>query len=96
MVAFVERRWLEHILTTEIVRYELPTQAFVSLDDAGMWVSKSSTRPLSKEILSDLPNLLGKSGVELRDCEALAPLRDAWNSTLHVSGIRLRNALGWD
>ena len=26
---------------------------------------------------------------------ALTPLRGMWETTLHVSGIRLRNARGW-
>jgi hypothetical protein len=27
--------------------------------------------------------------------ESLAPLRDVWSTSLHASGIRLRNAQGW-
>ena len=28
--------------------------------------------------------------------ETLTPLRGLWETTLHTSGIRLRNAVGWD
>jgi hypothetical protein len=34
--------------------------------------------------------------VELRVMESLLPLRGVWDSSLHASGIRLRNARGWN
>jgi len=39
---------------------------------------------------------LQANDVELRVLPLLTPLRDVWNSTLHASGIRLRNARDWD
>jgi hypothetical protein len=42
-----------------------------------------------------LPAELETRQVELRVMESLLPLRDIWKTTLHASGIRLRNARGW-
>jgi hypothetical protein len=39
--------------------------------------------------------VLRSSGVELRVLDRLTPLRGVWDSSLHASGIRLRNAQGW-
>lgn len=93
--AYVEARWLAALSAARLYRYELPADAFETLDDAGMWVSRSAVTPLAIEELSDLPAVLAGCGVELRVVESLAPLRGVWDSSLHASGIRLRNAVGW-
>jgi hypothetical protein len=67
----------------------------LDLDDAGMHVSRKAVAPLAVEMLSDLPAALRAADVELRIVESLTPLRNAWATTLHVSGIRMRNATGW-
>ncbi|MGO7421998.1 DUF6886 family protein, partial [Rhizobium ruizarguesonis] len=35
-------------------------------------------------------------GVELRVVDTLTPLKGLWGTSLHVSGIRLRNAGDWE
>jgi hypothetical protein len=95
VVAFVETRWLERISATALWRYELPAESFEDLADAGMHVSRSPVRPIAVDLVMDLPARLLAEGVEVRDLPVLTPLRDLWNTSLHVSGIRLRNAIGW-
>ncbi len=95
MIAYVERAWLERISTAILYRYELPDETFQPLDDAGMWVSKRIVIPKSREALTITPSRLAMEGVELRGVDSLLPLRGVWSSSLHVSGIRLRNAQGW-
>lgn len=94
-LAHIEWRWLERLRTGRLHRYELPATAFESLDDAGMWVSRQTVTPLGVETLDDLPAALAAAGVELRVMASLAPLKEVWSTSLHVSGIRLRNAVGW-
>lgn len=96
VVAYVESRWIETLKNATIHRYEVPPHSFEDVEDVGMWVSKTAVRPLSAVALSDLPGRLRERGVALRALESLSPLKDAWTSTLHVSGIRLRNAIGWE
>jgi hypothetical protein len=79
-----------------IYRYTLPPASFESLDDAGMCVSRETIVPLAVEPLGDLVEALRAANVELRLMERLTPLRGVWDTTLHASGIRLRNAQGWD
>ena len=94
-IAHIEWAWFERLKTTAIHRYELPSEAFEDLDEAGMWVCRSSVTPLGMETLTDLPAALRAQGVELRIMESLVPLRGVWDTSLHASGIRLRNAQGW-
>lgn len=96
MIAYVERDWWGQVSTESIHRYDLPTATFADLGDAGMHVSREAVTPLAVETLSDLPAALRGAGVDLRVVDRLAPLRGAWETTLHVSGIRLRNAKGWE
>ncbi|MCI3134039.1 DUF6886 family protein [Phenylobacterium aquaticum] len=95
MVAYVEWAWFERLKTGVIHRYALPAESFESLRDAGMWVSRQAVTPDAVETLTDLPAALAALGVELRLMESLLPLKDVWSSSLHASGIRLRNAQGW-
>lgn len=94
--AYIEKSWFESLRHTPIVRYELPASTFESIRDAGMWVSRASVRPIGRVWLTDLPARLEEFGTELRVVESLVPLRLLWNTSLHTSGIRLRNARGWD
>ena len=96
MIAYTERTWLEPLRTAIVHRYDLPASSFVDLRDAGMWVSRTSVVPNGVETLMDLPDQLQRRGVELRLLDSLPPLRDVFQSTLHASGIRLRNAVDWD
>ncbi len=96
MIAFIEWRWMERMRQAAICRYELPPGAFETLDDAGMWVARTAIQPMQRVIIADLPLALALQNVELRPVEDLAPLRELWSTSLHASGIRLRNAAGWD
>ena len=96
MVAYVEETWADAVSTATLYRYELPPESFESLDDAGMWVSKSAVRPLRRAEIGDLADELSAAGVELRTLPDLTPLKDVWNTSLHASGIRLRNAVNWN
>lgn len=93
--AYVEDSWLAAIETAELHRYEMPAERFETLNDAGMWVSRHSVIPVSKESIRGLPDRLRRVGVDLRVVESLAPLRGLWGTTLHTSGIRLRNSKSW-
>jgi hypothetical protein len=94
-VAFMERVWLDRLSEAVVHRYELPTAGFEELGDVGMWVSRSPVAPLGLEALADLPRQLEARGVEVRVLDSLLPLKPIWGSSLHASGIRLRNAAGW-
>jgi hypothetical protein len=95
MVAYVEEAWLDAIARATLHRYAMPPETFESLDDAGMWISRAPVTPLGLDTIDDLPGALAEEGVDLRGLPSLAPLRDVWSTTLHASGIRLRNAEGW-
>lgn len=95
MVAFFEEAWLDRINSTRMFRYELPTRSFIDLQDAGMHVSTLGVTPLNVDTLDDLLGCLDNAGVEVRSLPDLSPLKAAWSTSLHVSGIRLRNAKNW-
>ncbi len=94
-VAYVERAWAERIATAHIHRYELPVESFESIEDAGMHVSRCTVQPFDLHRVPDLPQALHGAQTELRVVDSLLPLRGVWESSLHASGIRLRNAIGW-
>ncbi|MDP1616186.1 DUF6886 family protein [Phenylobacterium sp.] len=94
-IAYMERDWFERLRAETLYRYVLPAEPFESLDDAGMWVSRDTVTPVSRDVLTDLPAALRAAGVELRLTETLTHLRPVWDTTLHASGVRLRNAKDW-
>ena len=96
MIAYVEERWADELATAVLHRYELPPASFTSLEDAGMWVSRTPVRPLARRETRNLPDVLRAAGVELKVLPSLTPLRAVWDTTLHASGIRLRNAARWN
>ncbi len=96
VIAHVEYAWLDRIRETTLYRYELPDAPFQSLHDAGMWVSLETVTPRRVEVLDDLFEAMREAGVELRVMDRLTPLVGVWEqTTLHWSGIRLRNAQDW-
>ncbi len=95
-VAYIERAWRDRFERASLWRYELPPQTFTDLDDAGMWVSRSAVEPCAVTCVNDLGASLAQCRTALRVVDSLPPLRDAWNTSLHVSGIRLRHAQGWN
>ncbi len=60
-----------------------------------MWVARGTVQPTKVTALADLPAELKSRNVELRALDSLVPLKWLWDTTLHASGIRLRNAKGW-
>jgi hypothetical protein len=96
MIAYIEEAWRERVARGFIYRYEFAGDAFENLDDAGMWVSRGAVVPNGFAKLHDLPEKLDAQGVDLVAVESLLPLKDAWKTTLHASGLRLRGAQGWD
>ena len=95
-VACVEWAWFERLASTTLFRYSFETTAFVDIHDHGVHVSRTAAIPAAIAPIDDLPAALRAADVELRFMPSLPPLRDMWETTLHVSGIRLRNAEGWD
>ena len=95
MIAHIEWAWFERVKTTPIHRYEFDPATFEDLNEAGMWVSRQPVTPLAMQTLTDLPAAMAAHGVELRVMERLTPLKNVWSTSLHASGIRLRNAQDW-
>ena len=93
--AYIEAGWQDRLRAGVVWRYNLPPETFEDLGDAGMWVSREAVTPLDAKRLSDLPAELAGHGVDLRIVDSLAPLAPLWRSSLHVSGVRLRNAATW-
>ena len=94
--AYVERHWLERLSAETLHRYELPAGGFEDLNDAGMWVARRRVVPIERTAVSRLDREFAPRGVELRVVDSLAPLKSLWDTGLHVSGIRLRNARDWE
>jgi hypothetical protein len=95
VLAYIEEAWFERVRNATIYRYEMPVPPFKDINDAGMWVSKTAVKPLRLDALSDLLEEHRARDVELRVVETLLPLKGVWRTSLHASGIRLRNAKGW-
>ncbi len=96
MLAHIEWGWLERMRAAVLYRYVLDERPFEDLHDAGMHVAREAVTPLAVEPVGDLLDALRQASVELRVLERLTPLRGVWDTTLHASGVRLRNAVGWD
>lgn len=96
VIACVEWRWLDEIRTADLFRYELPPATFRPIDtDPWMAVSEDEVVPTAIERCGDLLATHARLGVELRFMDSLRPLADVWDTSLHASGIRLRNACDW-
>lgn len=96
MVIAIEGCWLARLRETKLYVYHLPASTFASAGERegpGYYVSRAPVTPAQIEPAGDLLNRLVAAGVELRVTPSLWPL---WNvlktSSLHWSGIRLRNA----
>jgi hypothetical protein len=95
MLAYVEQGWLDRLRSATLFRYGLPSASFEALE-AGMWISREAVAPNRVEPVSNLPERLAALDVELRPVADLRPLKTLWETSLHTSGIRLRNAAdGW-
>lgn len=97
MIAHIEEDWVERMRTTPVYRYVMPSETFEPVDgDPWMWVSRETLVPERVELLGDLIEALEAADVEVRALHRLTPLRGVWDTTLHASGIRLRNAQDWE
>lgn len=94
-IAYIEEDWLDRVRSTVLFRYLMPPGTFEDIDDVGMWVSRSPVVPLGMDRLTNLNFQLAAEGVELRSLPLLSPLKPVWQTTLHASGIRTRNAKEW-
>lgn len=95
MIACVEWRWIEAIRSAELYRYEFAADEFEPVDGDWTWVCKEPVEPIAVERCGDLLEALAAQAVELRVMASLTPLADVWSTSLHASGIRLKNALDW-
>jgi hypothetical protein len=91
-IAFIEADWLDQMRNCTMYRYEMPSNTFETLFDAGMWISRSPVTPICCSAVSNLQMEFAPKGVKLVSMETLASLKSLWQTSLHVSGIRLRNA----
>jgi RimJ/RimL family protein N-acetyltransferase len=99
MQAHIEAAWLDRVNTASLFRYKLDRAAFERVDDAGgpaYFVAREKVRPLRMQPVGDLVMALAAAEVELHVMDDLLPFNGAWTSTLHFSGSRLRNAVGWE
>ena len=99
MQAHIETVWREQMKTAQLYRYDFDASAFERVDAAGgpaYFVARKSVRPLSMAPVGDLSVALEAAGAELHVMDDLLPFNGAWESTVHFSGSRLRNAAGWD
>lgn len=95
MVAHIESAWSKRLEGCELFKYTLSADTFESINDHGTHVSSTGVKPLKIEPLDDLRSALKAACVELREVESLQSIAAAWKSSVHFSGIRLRNAHGW-
>jgi hypothetical protein len=97
-VMAVEAGWLERIRSAVLYRYEMPSDKFTPrLDDSGHYVCRETVVPLRVEPMRDLLGAILSEDVEIRVVNYLGPMwrRIHQASTLHFSGTRLRNAVGY-
>jgi hypothetical protein len=92
MVAHIELSWLDRLSRQTVYRYELSPDGFEDLDDAGVWVSRTPTMPIDVERIDNIEKALAAADVELRVLPSLKTLAPLWKTSLHVSGIGLRNS----
>lgn len=97
-VMVLERGWLDRICTSVLYRYVMPPEKFTPRrDESGHYVSREMVVPLRVEPMNDLLGAIAAEVVEVRIVDRLGPLwrRVHQESTLHYSGTRLRNAVGY-
>jgi hypothetical protein len=95
VVAYVERDGLAAMSSSVLYRYELPPATFVPTSLSWMLVSRHAVVPTDVVRVESLPAELSARGVDVRISDDLSTLKNAWDSTVHASGLRLRNASTW-
>jgi RimJ/RimL family protein N-acetyltransferase len=100
MQAHIEAAWVERVRTAKLYRYAFAPDQFerpsTSPDEPAYYVARVPVRPLEVTPVGDLVAALEAANVELHVMEDLLPFNGAWESTVHFSGSRLRNAIGWE
>lgn len=93
-VVTVEESWLEKIKQTTLYLYEFPTDSFTLLDEgAGYYISYEAVKPVSVEMIYNLPDEITKRGAEFRSMESIKELAaEIAESSLQYSIIRIKNA----
>jgi hypothetical protein len=93
MVAHIELSWLDRLSRATIYRYELAPDGFEPLGHVGAWVSRAPTMAINVERIDNIEKALETAGVELRVLPSLKTLAPLFDTSLHVSAIRLGKAL---
>ena len=99
MQAHIETVWLDRMKAARLYRYDFDPGPFELVDAVGgpgYYVARESVTPLSVTPVGDLLEALEAANVELHLMEDFLPFNGAWESTVHFSGSRLRNAIGWE
>ena len=99
MQAHIEAAWLERVRTAKLYRYAFDPDSFERVEASGgpgYYVSRTAVRALDVTPVGDLLSALENANVELHVMDDLLPFNGAWLSSLHFSGSRLRNAVGWE
>lgn len=96
LIAFIEEGWVNRLKNTRLFRYRFENNGFIDLEDSGMHVKNSTVIPEEMVEIGDLFSALKRVNVEVQILPDLTSLQNAWDSSLNVSGIRLRNALNWN
>lgn len=95
MVITIENRWYTRVRDAILYQYSFPPDSFYCLDHgAGYYLSHDPVEPIHVQPVGDLLARLSQEDIELRMTPSLSLLRDALlPSSLHVSMIRMRNAI---
>ncbi len=96
MILYLDAAWAEVHARAELWRYEFTSGGFEDCRDHGCWASRASERPIRRERLSNLPQMIENAGCRLVVTDLRATAHELWPATtLHVSMIRMRNLAGW-
>lgn len=88
-----------------IYRYEFDAKAdFIDCHDHGVWVSRETIRPITQELIVDLPGAAKSAGVEVEVVPSLVDVArrfydfeaKVFTTTLHVSMIRMSLLPNWE
>jgi RimJ/RimL family protein N-acetyltransferase len=101
MQAHIEAAWLDRLRAAKLYRYTFEADPFEPVLDPAAggpayFVARAAVRPLEMTPVEDLVAALAAADVELHVMDDLLPFNGAWESTVHFSGSRLRNAAGWE
>lgn len=101
MQAHIEAAWLDRQRAAKLYRYAFDPGPFERVVDPAAggpayFVARKAVRPVEITPVDDLITALSAADVELHVMNDLLPFNGAWTSTVHFSGSRLRNAVGWD